>query len=140
LFFIGVVAGVVVGVVLSLLLLIAAASKSPIRRMAFDSAARMHVDADTHPDATMPDGVLVAEIDGPLFFADAAELRKELREMAEESGATAVVVDLGAAADIDLDRADIITKVAGEFSKNGVRLVLARVDAAKMGLLERGYA
>ena len=75
LFFVGVVAGIVFGVVVSLLLLISRASKSPLRRMAYDPADQVYVEADTHPDATTPDGVLVVEVNGPLFFADAAPFR-----------------------------------------------------------------
>ena len=137
LFFIGVVAGVIVGVILSLLLLIAAASKSPIRRMAFDASGQVWVDADAHPDAAAPDGLLVVEVDGPLFFADAAGFRTELRRMVAASEPTTVIVDLGAAADIDLDGADTLSKLARELGASGVRLVLARVDDAKMGLLKR---
>ena len=51
LFFISVVAGVIVGVVLSLLFLISAASRSPVRRMAYDEGERAWVDARAHPEA-----------------------------------------------------------------------------------------
>ena len=43
LFFIGVLAGVLIGVALSLLLLIAAVSRSPVRRMAFDAKEKVYV-------------------------------------------------------------------------------------------------
>ena len=61
LFFVGVVAGIVFGVVVSLLLLISRTSKSPLRRMAYDPEDQVYVEADTHPDATTPDGVLVVK-------------------------------------------------------------------------------
>jgi SulP family sulfate permease len=137
LFFVGVVAGIVWGVVVSLLLLISRASKSPLRRMAYDAAQDVYVEADSNPDATMPDGVLVVEVNGPLFFADAAPFRTTLLQLAEAHGATAVVVDLEATAEIDLDGADMLTKVHRELAGRGVRLLLTHADTAELDLLRR---
>jgi SulP family sulfate permease len=137
LFFVGVVAGIFFGVVVSLLLLVSRASKSPLRRMAYDETAQVYVEADSHPDATTHEGVLVVEVNGPLFFADAAPFRTTLLQFAEESGATTVVVDLAATADIDLDGADMLTKVQGELTDRGVRLILTHADTGELDLLRR---
>jgi sulfate permease, SulP family len=137
LFFIGVVAGVIIGVVLSLLLLIAAASRSPVRRMAYDERERAWVEARSHPEAAEDEEVLVAAILGPLFFADAAACKARILRMARESGASVVVLDLGTTPEIDIDGADTLTKVAGQLRSNGVRLLLARVDGERLDLLRR---
>ena len=52
LFFVGVVAGIVLGVIVSLLLLIQRASRTPLCQMAYDPANQVYVEADSHPDAT----------------------------------------------------------------------------------------
>lgn len=137
LFFIGVVAGVIIGVIISLLLLIATASKSSVRRMGYDAESKVYIDADTHPDAETITGVLVAELAGPLFFADAEHFRSSLLDMIAEHSPHTVIVDLGPAAYIDLDGADIVSKLATELSSRGTRLLLARVDEDRIGLLER---
>jgi sulfate permease, SulP family len=137
LFFVGVVAGIVFGVLLSLVLLVSQASKSPLRRMAYDSANQVYVEADGHPDATTSDGVLVVEMNGPLFFADAAPFRSHLLELVSANHATTVVLDLEATPAIDLDGADMLTKVHGQLADRGVRLLLTHVDAQESGLLDR---
>ena len=133
LFFIGVVAGVIIGVIISLLLLVSTASKSSVRRMGYDAESQVYVDADTHSSAQTIPGVLVAELGGPLFFADAEHFRSELLEMVAEQKPHAVIVDLGPTADIDLDGADILSKVAGELAKQDTTLVLARVEEERFG-------
>jgi SulP family sulfate permease len=137
LFFVGVLAGVVIGVALSLLLLIAAVSRSPVRRMAFDAKERVYVDAETHPDAVSPQNVVVAEIAGPLFFADAAPFRESVLEMIADQSPKAVVIDLGSATLIDMDGAEILTKLYEELGKKGIEVVLARVPGSQVDLLTR---
>jgi MFS superfamily sulfate permease-like transporter len=137
LFFVGVVAGIVFGVLLSLVLLIARTSKSPLRRMAYDPAEQAYVEAETHPDATTPDGVLVVRMNGPLFFADAVPFRTHLVDLVSASDATTVVLDLEATPAIDLDGADMLTKVHGQLADSGVRLLLTHADTDEFGVLER---
>ena len=109
LLFVSVVARVLVGVVLSLLLLIATVSKSPVRRMAFDEQHLVYVNAEEHPDAMSVPGVLIVEIDGPLFFADANNVRDAVRSQVAKQSPSAVVLDLGPVTLVDLDGADILT-------------------------------
>jgi SulP family sulfate permease len=137
LFFVGVVAGIIFGLVLSLLLLVQRSAKSPLRRMGYDAADHVYVEADTHPDATTPDGVLVVKVDGPLFFADAATFRTDLLNLVAAADLTAVVVDLEATPHIDLDGADMLTKVNAELADTGVRLLLTHTNASELEMLQR---
>lgn len=137
LFFVGVVAGVVIGVIISLLLLISTAAKSSVRRMGYDTENQVYVDADVHPDAQTVEGVLVAELGGPLFFADADHFRSAVLEMVGEHEPYALIVDLGPAADIDLDGADTLSKLVGELSDRHVRVLVARIDEDRLDLLTR---
>ena len=137
LFFIGVVGGVIIGVVLSLLLLISAVSRSPVRRLAYDERERAYVEARAHPEAHEHDHVLVVALLGPLFFADAAAVRTQILRMVRESAVTVVVLDLGTTPDIDVDGADTLTKVASRLIARGTRLLLARVEGERLDLLRR---
>jgi SulP family sulfate permease len=138
LFFVGVVAGIIFGLVLSLLLLVQRSAKSPLRRMGYDAADQVYVEADSHPDATTPDGVLVVKVDGPLFFADAATFRTDLLNLlAAAADVTTVVVDFEATSHIDLDGADMLTKVNGELADTGVRLLLTHTNASELDMLRR---
>ncbi len=137
LFFVGVVAGIIFGVVLSMLLLIQGASRTPLRRMAYDAEQQVYVEADTHPDATTPEGVLVVEINGPLFFADAATVRTGIHNLVSAHDATVVVVDLEATPAIDLDGADMLTEMHRQLAEAGVRLLLTHADVAELEMLRR---
>ena len=137
LFFVGVVTGIVLGILVSLTLLVWRASKSPLRRMAFDAVHQVYVEADPDLEATAPDGVLVVKLNGPLFFADAAPFRSDLLELVSATDATTVVLNLEATPEIDLDGADILTKVHGQLADRGVRILLAHADAAELDLLRR---
>lgn len=137
LLFIGVLAGVLIGVVLSLVLLIAAVSTPPVRRLGFDRAHDVYVDADRYPTAETAPGIVVVEVSGALFFADARPFRDAVMPMATRPGVHCLVVDLGPSTFIDLDGADILTKVAEELGRRGVAVVLARVDDDRLDLLEQ---
>jgi high affinity sulfate transporter 1 len=137
LFFVGVVVGIVLGVVVSLVLLVSRTSKSPLRRKAYDPDEQVYVDADTHPDATTPDGVLVVALNGQLFFADAAPFRSNLLDLVSANDATTVVLDLEATPQIDLDGADMLTKVHGQLADRGVRILLTHADDVELDLLRR---
>jgi MFS superfamily sulfate permease-like transporter len=139
LFFISVLGGVITGVVLSLLLLIWKASKAPVRRMGYDAKENVYVNADKHPEAVQVDGIVVAELAGPLFFADAAPFRESVLDMIEDTTHT-VVVDLGSTNLIDMDGAEILTKMHEELQRKNVKLVLARVADSELGILGKSGA
>ena len=105
--------------------------------MAYDESDLVWVDARAHPEAVEVQGILVAAIHGPLFFADAAACRAQILRMVGESDPSVVVLDLGTTPEIDIDGADTLTKVAGQLRSRGVRLVLARVDGERLELLRR---
>lgn len=136
LLFFGVLEGILIGVALSLLLLVAAASRSPVRQLALDVQDNVFVDATKYPESVAVPGVVVAEINGPLFFADASNFRQSVIDMIGEETHT-VIVDLDAAASIDLDGADVLTKLAGELGKRDIDVVLARVGDEHMDLLQK---
>jgi high affinity sulfate transporter 1 len=137
LFFVGVLSGVLIGAVLSILLLVWAVSKSPVRRLAFDAKENVYVNAETHPDAVPPRDVVVAEISGPLFFADAAPFRQAVLELVAEHAPRAVVVDLGSATHMDMDGAEVLLKLHEELERKDVKVVLARVPGRELRLLEK---
>jgi len=137
LFFISVLAGVVIGVALSLILLIAGVSRSPVRRLGFDESENVYVVADRHPRVVLSPDIVVADIAGPLFFADAAPFRESVLALVAEDKPRAVVIDLGAATFIDMDGAEILSKLHEELARKGIRLALARVPEGELELLHK---
>lgn len=137
LFFVSVLAGVVIGVALSLLLLIAGVSRSPVRRMGLDETENTYVAVDQYPQAKLSPNVLVIDMAGPLFFADAAPFRESVLALVDETRPRAVVIDLESATFMDMDGAEILGTLSRELERKDIRLALARVDGEELGLLER---
>ncbi len=125
------------GVVLALLLLIASASRSPVRLMAFDINNNVYVEADRHPDAVITPGIVVVAIHGPLFFADADNFRKSVMDLVESNQPFAVVIDLGAVMMLDMDGDKILAKLSGELHKKNIMLLLVRVGREKHELMRK---
>jgi high affinity sulfate transporter 1 len=140
--FFGIIQGIVIGVVLSLLLLVARASRPAARRLGFDPRSRTFRDPRRHEGVEEIPGVLVVRLDGPLFFADAQRFHDELEGMvsAGGDGLRAVVIDGDAISQTDTDGADIVIAIAQELRATGVSLSFARVDLDVLGLWERAGA
>ena len=136
-FFVGVLAGVVMGLVLALLLLIASASRSPVRQMAFDKSNNVYVEADRHPEAEIDPGIVVVAIHGPLFFADADNFRKSVLDLVENNQPYAVVIDLGTVMMLDMDGDKILAKLSRELRKKNIQLLLVRVGRDKLELMRK---
>jgi high affinity sulfate transporter 1 len=135
--FFGIMEGILTGVVLSLLLLIARSSQTSIRRLARDPKSGAFHYVGRHEGLEPIPGVLIARIDGPLFFADADRFRTTLESMVAESGPSSVIVDAEAVHLTDTDGADILIQVAGELRARDIRLVLASVHPPVLELWRR---
>ena len=136
--FFGVMAGILIGVVLSLLLLVARSSRTNVRRLHYDPKGGGYYDVSRHDGLEPTPGVLVARVDGPLFFADADRFRSSLQEFSREGEAvTGVVIDAEAIHLTDTDGADILIQVTQEWKARGASLVLARVHPPVLELWRR---
>ena len=136
-FFVGVLAGVVAGVLVSLLLLIAAASRSPTRLMAFDRGENAYVHADRHPDAELTPGIVVAGIHGPLFFADAEDFRRSVVEFVRTQQPHTVVIDMRAVIMMDMDGDRMLSKLATELQGKDVKILLVNPGADNLNLMRQ---
>jgi sulfate permease, SulP family len=136
--FLGIIQGILIGVVLSLLLLIARASRPSVRELGYDpDSGTYHAIARSEGLEQSP-GILVARIDGPLFFADADRFRARMQELVGEDRApTGVVIVAEAVHLTDTDGADVLIQVARELHSNGASLALAEVHPPTLELWQR---
>ena len=109
-----------------------------MRRLGYDpSSGSYHALARSEGLETIP-GVLVARIDGPLFFADADRFRTRMQELTGADGAaTSVVIDADAVHLTDTDGADILIQIARELRSKDISLALAEVHPASLALWRR---
>ena len=135
---IGIIAGILIGVVLSLVMLIERSSRTNIRRLSRDPTSDTYHDVSRHEGLEPPSAIVVARVDGPLFFADADRFRSRMQELLRtENTPTGAVVDAESIHLTDTDGADILIQVAEELRSQGVTLVLARVHPPVLALWRR---
>ncbi len=134
-FFVGVLAGVIAGVAVSLLLLIASASKTPTRLMGFDHGEGTFVHADHHPESELTPGIVVTQIDGPLFFADADNFRSSVMDIVREYRPHTTVIIMRAVTMLDLDGDQALAQLVTELRRKDVRVLLAVVGSDQLELM-----
>ncbi|MCO7273586.1 SulP family inorganic anion transporter [Cellulosimicrobium cellulans] len=122
--------GLVIGVVLSLLLLLARASR-PHVAVLVRSAHGVWVDADRRAvlqkdGGTSVPGVLVVRPESGLFFANADAVRNHVRDLAAATSPRLVVLDTETVPFIDVDAAEMLATLRTDLDRHGATLVLAR--------------
>ena len=138
--FVDIIHGILIGVVLSLLLLIARASRPQVRRLARDPASESYVDFGVHDRVDIDSRVLTLRLDGPLFFADSERFKEAVHaELARASEPPdALVLDADSISLTDTDGADALIDLATELNDTrGVRFAVARVQPPVWALWER---
>jgi MFS superfamily sulfate permease-like transporter len=136
-FFVGVLAGVIAGVAVSLLLLIATASRTPTRLMGFDPGEGAFVHVDHHPGAEITPGIVVAQIDGPLFFADQDNFRDSVLDTVREYRPHTTVIIMRAVTMLDLDGDQALASLVTELRTKDVRVLLAVVGSDHLELMRK---
>jgi high affinity sulfate transporter 1 len=125
-----IVYGTLVGIMIAVLL----AALNIVRRAAWPQMAELgrlpdgswH-DLERQADARRASGAVVVRFTGPLFFANATALRTRVRDLlAGRPDAAAVVLDLGATADIDLSAGEALREMVEDLGRGGHALAVAR--------------
>lgn len=96
-----------------------------------------YADVARHPEAERFPGVMVLRLDAELFFANVMVLRVRVLDAVHRATTPvrAIVIDLEATSQLDVDSADILTALAQRLASMGVRLHLARVRDPVLDLL-----
>ena len=137
----GIMAGILIGVIISLVMLIARSSRTNIRRLHRDPTSGSYHDVSRHGGLEPIPGIVIARVDGPLFFADADRFRERLHELVlEEQAPTCIVVDAEAVHLTDTDGADMLIQVEEELRSQGLTVALARVHPPIFALWDRAGA
>jgi sulfate permease, SulP family len=136
--FFGIIQGILTGVVLSLLLLIARSSRTSVRKLGFDPQSGRFRSVDRAAWVDPIPGVLVARVDGPLFFADADRFRARVKALVAQSDSPPnVLIAADAVHFTDTDGADILIQLAHELQAHGSRLALTEVHPPVLALWRR---
>jgi sulfate permease, SulP family len=118
--------GLFIGIIVSLLLLLYWVSKPHVAELgAVPGAAGLFVDRDRHPESEPPPGVVIARVEGGLFFANADAVRNALRAEAARPGTRVVVLDGETMPFVDVTAVRMLVELTDTLDAAGVRFALA---------------
>jgi MFS superfamily sulfate permease-like transporter len=125
-----VLVGLMLAVLLSLIIVLYRASRPyvallgrvPGQRAAFGDIFR-------HPEYEQIPGLIIFRLDAPLFFANASVARKEIHAAigARLTPPEAILVDLGATADLDIASADMLEELVTDLRDKQIEVFFAQV-------------
>jgi len=134
----GVLAGVMIGIALSLLWLIAVATRPNIALLGREPGTQVYRDISNHPEDEQPAGIAVVRLDGDLFFATADALEDRIRNVIRSSsGLGGIVLDCEGINFVDSQGSAKMAEIARLVEESGLILRLARVKPAVAATLDR---
>ncbi len=134
-----VLTGLMIAVFLSLLIILYRASrpsvavlgKIPGQRAAYDDVTR-------HPESERIPGLLIVRLDAPLYFLNANVARSQILGLIDAvQPPQAVLINLGASADLDIASMDTLKDLVLDLEEAGVAVLLAQVRGGVRDRLRR---
>jgi len=141
----GILPGLMAAVFLSLLIVLYQTSRPHIAVLGKIPRHNAYGDIEQNPEAEQIPGLLIVRPDVPLYFANASEAHKKIRSLISDNEQTidALIIDLGASADLDIASTDMLKNLVEELRDQGIRFMIADAKSATRdrlehtGLLER---
>jgi MFS superfamily sulfate permease-like transporter len=95
-------------------------------------------DIHSYPDAEHLPGLVIYRFDGPLFFANAATFRDEIRRLARsDPQPTWILIAAEPVTDVDTTAADVLTDLDEALNAQGISLVFAELKDPVRQKIER---
>jgi high affinity sulfate transporter 1 len=137
-----VMTGLALAVLLSLVMLLYRASR-PYIAILGQRANGEYSDLERHPDAQPVPGLVMLRLDAPLYFFNANVARAQILEgAASDPPPQAILLDLGASADLDIGTADMLRDLCSDLRTKQIELLFSQIRGSvrdrmmKTGLLE----
>jgi len=122
-----VMTGLALAVLLSLVMLLYRASR-PYIALEGKRASGEYGDMGRHPDAQPIPGLVILRLDAPLYFFNANVARTQiLGQTKVEPRPQAILLDLGASADLDIGTSDMMRDLTSDLRQAGTELLFAQV-------------
>jgi high affinity sulfate transporter 1 len=125
-----VLTGLLIAVFLSLLIILYRASRPYIAVLGkVPGQVATYGDISRHPENAQVPSLLIIRLDAPLYFLNANLARGQILElvMASQPRPAAILLDLGASADLDVASLDMLKNLVRELDEAGVDVLLAQV-------------
>ena len=136
---VGVLAGVLVGIALSLLWLVAVATRPAMPTLGRRPGTTLFRPLARHPGDEEFPGIEVLRLEGSLFFATSEALDERIRELidASDGGLDCIVLDCSAITFTDAQGAAALDELVTVAEESGLELRLARLRPAVRQVLDR---
>jgi SulP family sulfate permease len=122
-----VMTGLAIAVLLSVVMLLYRASR-PYIAILGKRASGEYGDMGRHADAQPIPGLVVLRLDAPLYFFNANVARTQiLTETAVDPPPQAILLDLGASADLDIGTSDMLRDLVSDLRRANIDLLFAQV-------------
>lgn len=132
----GVLDGLLVAIGVSLMLLLRSLSRSRVSWLGRLGQSHDYVDIARHPQATVPDGLLIARPEEPLFFGNADAVFEVMRlRVQQTTPLKRVVLSLEESPDLDATSIEALCDFAVWARQRKLELVLTRVKDAVRDVL-----
>ncbi|GLT77072.1 hypothetical protein SLA2020_486910 [Shorea laevis] len=139
--------GLVIAVVISLLRVLLFVARPRTFVLGNIPNSMIYRNVDQYPDANSIPGIIILEIDAPIYFANASYLRERISRWIDEeedklksSGETSlqyIILDMGAVGNIDTSGISMLEEVKKTTDRRGLKLVLANPGAEVMKKLSK---
>ncbi|HEX7820607.1 MAG TPA: SulP family inorganic anion transporter [Sphingobium sp.] len=134
----GVLNGMLLAIILSVGALVQRLASPRLAQLGRLGTSHDFVDRSRHPDAVVPEGMMIWRPAQPLFFANADAILNAIASRTQAAGCKAIIVSLEESFDLDSSAFDALGEYDALLHKAGVRLQLARVHDHVRDLLARG--
>jgi MFS superfamily sulfate permease-like transporter len=132
----GVLDGLLAAIAVSLLALLRGLSRSRVSWLGRLGQSHDYVDTARHPEATVPQGVLIARPEVPIFFGNADAIFVAIRAQMESiRPLSRVVLSLEESPDLDATSVEALCDFAAYVHGQDAQLLLARVKDPLRDLL-----
>ncbi|CAL5436932.1 unnamed protein product [Camellia sinensis] len=139
--------GLVIAVVLSVVRVLLFVTRPRILALGNIPNSMIFRSVDQYPNANLVPGILILEINAPIYFANSSYLRERISRWIDEeedklksSGETSlqyVILDMGAVGNIDTSGISMLEELKNSTERKGLKLVLANPGGEVMKKLNK---
>jgi SulP family sulfate permease len=126
-----VMTGLMIAVLLSVVMLLYRASRPYIATLGRrPGAPGEYGDISRNKEAELIPGLVILRLDAPLYFFNANVARTQILGLTKENPPQAILLDLGASADLDIGTSDMLTALISDLRQAGIEMLFSQVRSS----------
>jgi sulfate permease, SulP family len=136
--FVGTMKGIVVAIIVSLVTLAHQVADPPVYVLGRKPGTNVfRPQSPEHPDDESFPGLLLLRPEGPIFFANAAQIAHKIEPLIRETQPKVVAVDASGVLDIEYTALKMFAQVAKRQSQHGIQLWLIGMSPGVLAIVQR---